>query len=323
MNKIDAVLIGNAIVDLISKTSDEELKALDVNKGTMTLVDGARSEALYQAMKSPQQFAGGSAANTAFVMAALGCNTHYISKVGEDELGRFYAEDLAKIGVRFDTPVSKDQATGRSMILITPDGERSMNTYLGASEFLAEGDIDFDSIWEANYLYLEGYRFDGTESQAAFKQAVERCRANDGFASLTLSDPFCVERHRDAFRELIEHGINIVFSNEAELVAYKQKSNLQEACEAVRDHGMRFVCTAGADGVYVIHEGQIDHVPAEAVDVVDATGAGDYFAGAFLAALIEGKTFKEAAVWGNRAAGAIIQVVGTRVDGDLRAIVEG
>ncbi len=324
MNKIDAVLIGNAIVDMIQKVDEQALVDLSVQKGIMQLVDRKRSNELYAAMSAPVQTAGGSAANTAAVMAALGGNVHYISKTADDEIGKFFHDDMNALGVRYDTVRSGDDPTGRCMIFVTPDGERSMNTYLGASEFLTAEEVDFDSIWEANYLYLEGYRFDGPESQHAFKLAVERSKANDGITSITLSDPFCVERHRDAFHELIEHGIDIVFSNEAELVAYTQKETAEEAREHVREAGgVTFVCTASEHGAYVIHEGQIVHVPAEKVEIVDATGAGDYFAGAFLAALTQGKTYREAAEWGCRAAGEVIQVVGTRVASDLRVVVTG
>ncbi len=322
MQKTEFVAIGNAIVDLTSSVDDQRLAELNVQKGIMQLVDDKRSQALFEQMPNHVRTAGGSAANSAIVASRMGLSTTYVSKVGNDVLGDFYASSMENDGVIFDTKRDFTNVTGRSMIFITPDGERSMNTYLGASEFLSEEDIDFDAIESARYLYLEGYRFDGPESQSAFHKAVKASKKNGGIASITLSDPFCVERHKSAFHDLIESGIDIVFCNEHELMAYSGARDFIAACESMRQSNVTFVTTAGAAGAYVISEGEITHVPTRSVEVKDATGAGDYFAGGFLAALSKGLPYSEAAAVGCRAAGEIVQVVGTRVTTDLRAILE-
>lgn len=312
MPKHDAVLIGNAIVDLIAPIDEEGLSELGVEKGIMQLVDRERSAFLYEKLRDPVRTAGGSAANSAAVMAAMGAKVQYISKTAEDELGRFFADDLGALGVRYDTERAEEHETGRCMIFFTPDGERSMNTYLGASEFLHEDDIDFDAIGDAKFLYLEGYRFDGPDSQRAFERAVAACKSGGGLATITLSDPFCVERHFGAFHSLIEGGIDIVFCNEHELISYTRASDFIAACEAVRGKREAYICTAGAAGAYVINDGSITHVPTSPVTLVDATGAGDYFAGGFLASLNAGNDFIRSAKIGSQAAGEVIKIVGTR-----------
>lgn len=322
MSKLDLVAIGNAIVDMIAPISDEGLAALGVQKGIMQLVGDDEAMKLYAGMKNPVQTAGGSAANTAVVASILGASAQYISKTADDEIGIFFAESMKDEGVIYTTPRCNDHASGRSMIFVTPDGERSMNTYLGASEYLHMDDIDFEAIANSRYLYLEGYRFDGPDSQAAFKLAVKTCKENDGIATITLSDPFCVGRHHDAFRDLIEGGIDIVFCNEHELVAYTEAADFIAACEAVRHSGTDFICTAGAAGAYVISRGEIIHVPTKSVTVKDATGAGDYFAGGFLASIARGDDYVKAADIGCKIAGEVVQIVGTRVTSDLKALMD-
>ena len=321
MSNVELVAIGNAIVDLISSTTDSRLEEMGVQKGVMQLVDATRSQALYAQMPNHVRTAGGSAANTAIVARAMGLSTEYLSKVGTDPLGKYYAGSMEEDKVTFKTPRDPNFETGRSMIFVTPDGERSMNTYLGASEFLTSEDIDFDAIAKAKYLYLEGYRFDGPDSQSAFRRAVDVCKANGGIATITLSDPFCVERHKEAFQALINDGIDYVFCNEHELQSYTGAKDFIAACEAVRSSKQNFITTAGAAGAFVIANGDITHVGTRSVEVKDATGAGDYFAGGFLAAIAAGKSHKEAAEVGCRAAGEIVQVVGTRVSKDLQALL--
>lgn len=316
MSELDLIAIGNAIVDMIAPISDQGLSDLGVQKGIMQLVGDEDALKLYAAMKNPVQTAGGSAANTAVVASILGAKSQYISKTADDEIGLFFADSMKKDGVIYNTSRSTDHSTGRSMIFVTPDGERSMNTYLGASEYLHMNDIDFDAIAQARYLYLEGYRFDGPDSQEAFARAVKICKDNGGVATITLSDPFCVDRHRDAFRDLIENGIDIVFCNEHELVAYTQASDFDAACENARKQNIDFICTAGSKGAFVISNGEVTHVPTRSVDVKDATGAGDYFAGGFLASIAKGDDYIQAAMIGCKVAGEVVQVVGTRVDAE-------
>ncbi len=317
MSKIDLIAIGNAIVDMIAPISDQGLADLGVQKGIMQLVGDDEALKLYEGMDSPVQTAGGSAANTAVVTSILGAKSQYISKTADDEIGLFFADSMQNDGVIYATPRSKEHSTGRSMIFVTPDGERSMNTYLGASEYLHMDDIDFDAIANARYLYLEGYRFDGPDSQSAFARAVKTCKDNDGIATITLSDPFCVDRHRDAFKNLIENGIDIVFCNEHELIAYTQAADFEAACEAARKLKTDFISTAGSKGAFVIANGEITHVPTASVEVKDATGAGDYFAGGFLASVARGDDYIKAANIGCKVAGEVVQVVGTRVTSSL------
>lgn len=321
MTKPKAYLVGNALVDMVQTIDDKGLDDLKIEKGVMQLVDQNRSQALYAGMVEPVRSAGGSAANTAAVIAALGGDVEYVSKVGNDETGQFFAEDMKRMGVHYQTEYDEDQDTGKCMIFVTPDGERSMNTFLGASEHLSANDLADSRLKTVQYLYLEGYRYDGEDSQDAFIHAAKTVHQHEGVVALTLSDPFCVERHREKFKKLI--GIcDLVFCNEHELQSLTQDPNLEAACQSVLGSETDYIVTAGARGAFIVSQGEIHHYPTQAVDIVDATGAGDYFAGGFLSALMDGLPYEKAVQYGNICAAEVIQVMGTRVKTDLLANIQ-
>ncbi len=323
MKKFDVVGIGNAVVDIVCHVEEPFLSDHRVSKGIMQLIDLDRATELYSLMSSAKRTAGGSAANTIAALASLGRSTAYIGKVKADSLGEFFVSDMRSLGAAFNTPLAPTQTkfeTGRCMVLVTPDGERSMNTYLGASEFLSSADIDEEIIAASEWIFLEGYRFDGPESQNAFRDAITRCRRAGGKIALTLSDPFCVLRHRRAFRDLIENKLDLLVCNRAELLAMYQTANLDEALrKASQDIGM-VACTVGKDGVFVAAEGskiQCDAVPTQ---IVDATGAGDFFAAGFLYGLVSGRDLLTAARMGCLAASEVIRHLGARPEMDLRKL---
>lgn len=321
MTKPKAYLVGNALVDMVQTIDDEGLIELNIQKGVMQLVEQERSQALYAGMSSPIRSAGGSAANTAAVIAALGGDVEYVSKVGNDETGQFFADDMKRMGVHYQTEFDASQDTGKCMIFVTEDGERSMNTFLGASEHLSANDLADERLKSVQYLYLEGYRYDGEDSQEAFIHAAKTVHKHDGVVAVTLSDPFCVERHRAKFKDLISY-CDLVFCNEHELQSLTEEASLETACQAVLDSQTDYIVTAGARGAFIVSKGEIHHFPTKPVDMIDATGAGDYFAGGFLSALMEGLPYEKAVHYGNICAGEVIQVMGTRVQSDLRAIID-
>jgi sugar/nucleoside kinase (ribokinase family) len=312
--------IGNAIVDVLAKCDDAFLTENGVEKGIMQLIDTERAAELYGAMAAGTEISGGSAANTISGLSTLDVKAAFVGKVKDDQLGRVFAHDIRAQGSDFDTPMvdaSHADETGRSMILVTPDGERSMNTYLGVANQLSVSDIDPDLMANTEWLYLEGYLFDRPESQAAFVRAVELCNAAGGRSSISLSDPFCVDRHREAFRDLIANHIDMLFCNEHEISAMYSGETLQDSITNGAQYVDTLVCTAGADGAYIGHGGKIIHVPTEHVDLVDATGAGDLFAAGFLAGMAQGKPLDICGRMGCLAAGEVISHMGARPDADL------
>ncbi len=323
MKKFQVVGIGNAMVDVLAHAEDAFLDANGIGKGIMQLIDMDRAVALYDRIGPAREISGGSAANTIAGVAALGGRTAYVGKVKDDQLGRIFAHDLRAQGAVYETafaPKDSAQETGRCIVLVTPDGERSMNTYLGWSEFLSPADIDESQMADTDWIYLEGYRFDGPESHAAFAKAIDACKLAGGRASVTLSDPFCVERHRDAFRRMIREDLDLLFANRAELISMYQTADLDGALKAaVADVGI-VVCTEGDRGAHVLAEGQHWQVPAVPTKIIDATGAGDLFAGAFLWGLTNGYGYERAARMGNLAASEVISHIGARPEADLRAL---
>ncbi len=316
--------IGNAIVDILAPCEDIFLTQNSIQKGIMQLIDTDRAQHLYRLMDNTREISGGSAANTIAGLGQLGLRVAYVGKVKDDALGRNYAKDLRAQGVDFQTPKSPTDvkmATGRSMILITPDGERSMNTYLGVSEHIAPADIDTAQMADTDWIYLEGYRFDGPDSHAAFAVAISACKAAGGRVSLTLSDPFCVERHFDAFHKIIEQHVDALFCNEHELVAL-YGGDLQGAMDKAAEKTALVACTIGAGGVIVASGARRMSVAVEPVTVVDLTGAGDLFAAGFLAGLARDKPLEVCAKMGNMAAAAVIGHIGARVSADLQKILE-
>ncbi|HDR29374.1 adenosine kinase [Rhodovulum sp.] len=315
--------IGNALVDILAHVEDAFLEAHGIEKGTMQLIDRARAVELYGRVGPAQEISGGSAANTIAGIAQLGGRTAYVGKVKDDQLGGIFAHDLRAQGAHYTTrPAPKDTEgeTGRCIVLVTPDGERSMNTYLGVTEHLTPADIDERQMAGAEWIYLEGYRFDGPESHEAFARAIGAARAARGRVSLTLSDPFCVERHREAFRRMIREDVDLLFANRAEILSMYETEDFHEALSRAAAEIDIVACTDSENGAHVLAEGQHWHVPAVPTQVVDATGAGDLFAAAFLWGLTHGHDLETCGRMGCVAASEIISHIGARPEADLSAL---
>ncbi len=325
MNKKYSVSgIGNAMVDTLSEVDESFLLEHKIQKGIMQLIDSNQSVKLLQKLGSSKKVAGGSAANTIVALSNLNISTAYFGKVADDLFGRFFVNDLKERNVFYDMALEKSRmglSTGSCLVLITSDGERSMNTHLGATEFLSLDDINLKVLQETEWLYLEGYRFDGDKSQLAFNESVRQVKKYGGNVALTLSDPFCVERHREKFERLITNGVDVIFCNAAELVAYTEKKSLEEALDFCTSQSPLFVCTAGPEGAFVCDSGAVKHIKTRKLKVLDATGAGDFFAAGFLSGLVAKVDLETSAHYGNIAAGVIIQQVGTRFTGDLLSII--
>ena len=322
--RFDVVGIGNALVDVLARVDDDFLAENMVEKGIMTLIDTARAAELYGRMGPATEISGGSGANTIAGLAMLGSRAAYVGKVKDDQLGAIFAHDIRAQGAVFETPLApKDAAdeTGRCMVLVTPDGERSMSTYLGVSEHLAPSDIDERMMAAADWLYLEGYRFDGPESHEAFAKAVRACKGGGGRASVTLSDPFCVDRHRDAFRRMIRDDLDLLFANEHEVVSLYQTASLAAALEACAADVRMAAVTVGPEGAWVIENGERTHVPTRPAHVEDATGAGDLFAAGFLHGLVQGRSLTDCARMGSVAAAEVIGHIGARPEVDLAELM--
>lgn len=322
MKRFHVTGIGNALLDILSHADDQFLAINGVGKGVMQLVDMERAVALYARIGPAREVSGGSAANTIAALAALGGRTAYVGKVKDDQLGRIFAHDLRAQGAVFETPraPSTDGAeTGRCIVLVTPDGERSMSTYLGVSEHLGPEDIDPATIAASEWLYLEGYRFDGAGSHAAFARAIEAAKGAGGKVALTLSDPFCVERHRAAFRSMIGADVDLLFANRAEMEAM-YGGGFEAAMKAAAAEVEMVAATDSENGVHVLAGEAHWHIPAVPTRVVDATGAGDIFAGAFLWGLTHGHDPETSARMGNLAASEVISHIGARPEADLRAL---
>ncbi|WP_298260305.1 adenosine kinase [uncultured Litoreibacter sp.] len=320
--KFQVVGIGNAMVDVLAHASDAFLAENGIEKGIMQLTDRARGVELYGLIGPAKEISGGSAANTIAGIAHLGGSTAYVGKVKDDQLGEIFAHDLRAQGAVYETPLapaSHEAETGRCIVLVSPDGERSMNTYLGVTEFLSPDDVDEDQMAQAEWIYLEGYRFDGPESVAAFDKAIHACTGAGGRVSLTLSDPFCVGRHRDAFRKLIQDHVDLLFCNRAEMLSMYETEDFDAALEQAASEVSIVACTDGEDGAHVLSEGKRWHVPAMPVQIVDATGAGDLFAGAFLWGLTNGHDLETCGRMGCVAASEVISHIGARPEAELQA----
>ncbi|MEO0342901.1 MAG: adenosine kinase [Pseudomonadota bacterium] len=318
--RFEVVGVGNAIVDVLSNAKDVFLTENGIEKGIMQLIDTERATELYDAMGPAKEISGGSAANTVAGLAALGASTAYVGKVKDDQLGDVFAHDLIAQGAFFAVPRAArnhSSETGRSLILVTPDGERSMNTYLGVSEFLEPDDIDPDMMAQADWLYLEGYRFDGPDSYAAFAKAIEACKGAGGKVSITLSDPFCVERHRSAFKTMVREHVDLLFCNEHELKSLYQTNDLETALDATAQDCELTACTLGAKGAVIVSGKERIDISAETTSIVDATGAGDLFASGFLFGVLRQRSLKDCGRMGCVAAAEVISHIGARPDADL------
>ena len=311
---LDVVGIGNALVDVLSHADDELVARLGLVKGTMNLVDEARAGELYGAMGPCVEISGGSAANTIVGVASLSGRAQYIGKVRNDQLGEVFGHDLRSTGVRYDTPrAASGPPTGRCLILVTPDAQRTMGTFLGASVRLGPGDIDESLIGRGKILYLEGYLFDPPAAQEAFRTAAAAAHAAGRKVALTLSDPFCVDRHRTAFLDLVEHHVDILFANEAEICALYRVSDFDAAMQQVLGHCDIAALTRSAKGSVLVGDGETHVIEAHPVtDVVDTTGAGDLYASGVLYGLSHGFDLETCGRLGSLAAAEVISHVGAR-----------
>ncbi len=316
--------MGNALVDVIAAAEPAFLAERGIAKGSMRLIDAGEAEALYAAMGQGREISGGSAANTVAGVAALGGKPAFVGRVAQDQLGAVFAHDIRAAGVEFKTaPSEAGSPTGRCLIAVTPDGDRTMNTFLGAAQELSAADLDPELVAGAEVLYLEGYLWDPEAPRAAMKGAIEIARAHGRKVAITLSDVFCVEGHRDDFQALLASHVDIMFANEHEACALYQTQSLDAAMAEIARHSAIAVITRSAAGAVVLANGQRLHVPGESVGkVVDTTGAGDMFAGGFLAGLVEGRPLADCARIGNLAAAEVITHYGARAEVDLKALVK-
>jgi sugar/nucleoside kinase (ribokinase family) len=321
---LDVVGIGNAIVDVIAQADDFFLERQGLRKGSMQLIDAARADELYAAMGPALEMSGGSAGNTMAGIASLGGKGAYIGKVSEDELGHVFAHDMRAIGVRFDAAPLRDGApTARSLILVTPDAQRTMNTFLGACVELGPEDIPAELIASAQVTYLEGYLFDPPRAKAAFQKAAELAHAAGRKVSLTLSDAFCVERYRAEFRALIEGHIDILFANEGEITALYGTKDFDAALHAVRGHCEVAALTRSEKGSVILAAEETHWIAAAKVEkLVDTTGAGDLYASGFLFGLTHGRDLASCGRLGSLAAAEVISHFGARPETSLKALAQ-
>ena len=320
---LDVVGIGNAIVDVLSQADDAFLADQDLAKGAMTLIDGARAEALYAAMGPGVEVSGGSAANTMAGLASLGGQGAFVGKVRNDQLGGIFQHDIRAAGVAFDTPVATDgPPTARCLILVTPDAQRTMNTFLGAAVELAPDDLDRAVIQDAKVTYLEGYLWDAPDAKAAFQAAAEMAHEAGRKVALTLSDPFCVARHRDSFLELIDGHVDLLFANEVEIRSLFRVEDFDRALQETRGHCEIAALTRSDKGSVVLAEGAVHVVDAAPVDkVVDTTGAGDLYAAGFLYGYTQGKGLYDCGRIGALAAAEVLSHYGARPETALKNLV--
>lgn len=322
ITELDILGIGNAIVDVLARADDAFLRAHGMTKGTMRLIDAEAAERLYAAMGPGVESSGGSAANTCAAAAALGARVGFLGKVAADQLGTVFRHDITAAGVHFPTPPLVGGApTARSLILVTPDGQRAMNTYLGACVAFGEDDLDPTALRAARITYLEGYLFDPPAAQAAFRAASAMAHAAGRKVAITLSDPFCVARHREAFLAFVREEADILFANEAEIRALYEVEQFGHAAALARGDVGLAVLTRGPEGSVIVAGDATHEVPAMPARVVDTTGAGDAYAAGFLAALTQGRTLPECGRWGAIAAAEAISHFGARPQADLKALV--
>ncbi len=321
---LDIVAIGNAIVDVIASATDEFIVNEGLVKGSMQLLDAAQAAALYGKMGPGKEISGGSAANTIAGMAALGSKCGFIGQVADDQLGAVFAHDIRAIDVAFTTPARvSEPPTAQCLILVTPDGQRTMNTFLGASQFLPATAINVSMIESAAILYLEGYLWDPAEPRAAMQAAIRIARSAGRKVAFTLSDTFCIERHRDSFLALIDNGdLDILFANEGEIHSLMQTDDFDAAVDAVASKVPLLVVTRSEHGALAVKDGVRSEVAAEPVaKVIDTTGAGDLFAAGFLSGQVQGRSVADSLTMGSICASEIISHFGPRPEADLAALV--
>jgi sugar/nucleoside kinase (ribokinase family) len=322
--RFDIIAIGNAIVDVMAPAPDELVERLGMTRGGMTLIDTPRAHELYAAMGPAREISGGSAANTLACMAQLGAKCGFIGQVADDQLGEVFAHDIRAAGISFAiAPRAGDPPTARCLIFVTPDGQRTMNTFLGASQFLPAAALDEAAIADAAVLYLEGYLWDPEEPRSAMRRAIAAARAAGRKVAFTLSDPFVIARHGDDFRALIAAGeIDILFANEHELAALTGLEDFDAGMAALAPKVPVLVVTRGPDGAHAMAGGEHARVPAEPIArVVDTTGAGDSFAAGFLAGHVRGRSLTDCLTMGAICAAEVISHYGARPEADLGALV--
>jgi adenosine kinase len=323
--RFDVLGIGNAIVDIIGHAEEDFLVRHGMQKGAMVLIDEARAQRVYAAMGPAVEISGGSAANTIVGAASFGAAAAFIGKVKDDELGRAFAHDIRAAGVAFATPPAVDgPSTGRSYILVTPDGERTMNTFLGAAQELSPHDIDAQVVAASAITYLEGYLWDPRHAKDAFLKAAAVAHEAGRLVALTLSDAFCVDRWREEFLELIRGGtVDVTFANESEVKSLYQTADFDTAISTLRQDAALAVVTRSEQGCCVVSRGTTRHVAAFPIErLVDATGAGDLFAAGFLFGLARGVDLATAARLGALAAAEVIQHLGARPETSLEALAQ-
>lgn len=320
---IDVLAVGNAIVDVLSHVDDAVIDGLPVNKGGMTLVGAVEARDLYAVLGAGVECSGGSAANTVVGAAMLGARTAFIGRVRDDQLGQVFTHDIQAAGVRFDTaPATSGPGTAACLVMVTPDAHRTMCTHLGASIELGPDDIDERLVRGAAVLYLEGYLWDPAGAREAMRTAIRIARDEGRAVALSLSDPFCVERHRADFLDLVDNDVDILFANEHELTSLYETDDLDAAFNEVMPLVKVAACTRGEHGAVIVGDGETHVIPAEpAIQVVDTTGAGDLFAAGFLAGWTQGRSLHACGRMGSVAAAEVIGHLGARPQGDLRALV--
>jgi len=323
---VDVLAIGNAIVDVIAPCSDEDIERLGMTRGGMMLIDTDRAHSLYDAMGPAREVSGGSAANTLAGLAALGARCAFIGQVADDQLGEVFAHDIRAVGIDYETPSrAGDPPTARCLIFVSPDGQRTMNTYLGASQFLPAASLDESAIADAAVLYLEGYLWDPEEPRAAMRKAIGAAKDAGRQVAFTLSDAFVIERHGADFRAMIETGdIDILFANENELAALTGKGDFEAGLAELAPKVPVLVVTRSEKGAVAITGENRAEVSALSIDqVVDTTGAGDLFAAGFLFGHVRGRPLDECLRLGSVCAWEIISHYGARPEADLKALVAG
>jgi len=324
--RYDVLCTGNAIVDVIADTDDAFLSNQGLHKGSMRLIDEKEAVRLYEAMGAGREISGGSAGNTAAGLAALGLKAAFIGQVADDQLGQIYRHDIEAQGIDFLVPARSDVgATARSLILVTPDAQRTMNTFLGAAQLLEKASVDLAAVADSGIIYLEGYLWDPEAPRAAMEAAMEAAHGAGRKVAFTLSDTFCVDRHRDGFWQLLRDGkIDILFANEAEAAAMAQVNDVEEAIPALSAYVRTLVVTRSEQGATAVSGDERADVPAERIErLVDTTGAGDLFAAGFLAGEARGLGLEESLRLGAIAAAEVIQHYGARPEKDLKALAGG
>jgi len=322
--RYDIVAIGNAIVDVISQASNDFLDEEQLVKGSMALIDAARAEELYRDMGPAREISGGSGSNTLAGASTLGRQCALIAQVADDQLGEVFAHDIRATGIDFDVPpLANEPPTARCLIFVTPDAQRTMNTFLGASQFLPPAAVDAELIASGAILYLEGYLWDAEEPKAAMALGIDIAQENGRKVAFTLSDTFCVDRHREEFAGLIDGGkIDILFANEAEIMMLAETEDFDAAVAQTAAKVETLIVTRSEQGAIAVRDGKTTAVAAEPVDhIVDTTGAGDLFAAGFLSGYIEQRPMEECLTIGAIAAAEVISHYGARPEADLKELV--